>query len=542
MAQRRGPTQGLLLQDVILELQISNENVSGIETGVSMLVDSVSSLSSLTKKNDDVVLGNNDEMLYALKSIGMVNLGMLDTLNRLYRFFMNNDMIRAEEHRDLIEAIEDIGDDGKIRPVLGGSKSSGLLGLLGGVAALGLGFLSGFFQKIKSMAWYTKMIDFFTDIETKFTRIKAIVTESKIYTMIEDAFSKMGKIFGGIGAFLGKIGSFLGKILEPVFDVIRKMPISQFINETISLISKVFRFIMKPLKFIMGFLIGGVGSGFLKTMFNIGKGLAKVFSKLLIPITIIMAIVESAIGAFEGYKTGGIMGAIKGGLKGLLNSLIGWLIDIPKDIISWMLNMFGFENASKWLDSWNFASLFDDLWEMFSGLWDTILSTISTITNWWKSWSFKGIWQGIKDFFFGIWDGVINWLKGVGGQLGRVLGNAKDFIENCYKSILREILPDRSENREWYDPIGMVAMAIPDSVYQWANSPVSTPPTISTNMQMTPKSSGQNLVANGGGSTAVINNYNTHNYQNSTNVTANNGGSRGTASPRYSPGGSAIPE
>jgi hypothetical protein len=87
----------------------------------------------------------------------------------------------------------------------------------------------------------------------------------------------------------------------------------------------------------------------------------------------------------------------------------------------------------------------------------------------------------------------------------------------------------------------MVTMAIPDDVYRWANMPVSTP-AISTNMQMMPKSSGQNLIASGGGSTAVINTYNTHNYQTSTNVTANNGGSRGTQSPRYSPGGSSMPE
>ena len=603
MAQQNAPALGLLLQDVILELQISNENVSGIETGVTMLVDSVSALSSSTNKTDDIddddkmlyvlksiglvnlsmlstlnrlygffmkndmieavwhrdlikteqhrdlieaeryrdlIIDDDDKMLYVLKSIGLVNLSMLSTLNRLYGFFMKNDMIEAEQHRDLIDAIKDIGEEKTGSARLGGGKSSGLLGILARVAALTVGAFGGFFeniiQKIKGMKWFIKIIDFFTDIGKTFTRIKAFVAESKLYQKLEDVFSNIGNIFRRIAQFFGKIGSFLGKLFSPILNFIRRMPISQFIDDVVRLVGKVFGFIMKPLKFIMS-LLGSVGGGrFLTTLFKIGKVIGRVFGKLLVPITVIMALVESVVGAFEGYKTGGVMGAIKGGLKGLLNSLIGWLIDIPKDLISWILDKFGFENASKWLDSWNFASLFDNLWMMFSNLWDQIISTASAVTDWWKSWSFDGVWQSIKDFFFGIWDGIIVWLEGVGGQLTSVLGNATDFIEDFYKSMLKEVLPDRSKHTSIFDPYYYVSGAIPDAVYDWANS-TSSPSMGSNAIKPMPGTSGGALMSSGSAMNVTVNHFNSPTTN--TNVTAVNNGPRGMAM-NPSAGGSAY--
>jgi hypothetical protein len=453
---------------------------------------------------------------------------------------MNNDMIRAEEHRDLISAIEDIGEESVGSARLGGGKPTGLHGILASITALTTGVLGGLFgtiiAKIKAMQWYIKIIAFFDNIGKTFARIKSFIVGSKLYQKVEDIFSKMGKIFGGIGRFFGKIGSFLGKVLQPVFGFIRRMPISKFIGDLSRIIGKVFSFIVTPIKFLMK-LFGSAGA--LKKIFKIGKGLARLLSKLALPITIIMAIVESVIGAFKGYKTDGVIGAIKGGLKGLLNGLFGWLIDIPKDLISWMLNMFGFENASKWLDSWNFASLFDNLWEMFSNLWDQIISTISAVTDWWKNWSFEGVWQSIKDFFFGIWDSVIDWLEGVGGQISDVFGNAANFLNDFYKSVLRAVLPDRNKELNPGNPMWLISKLIPDPVYDWANSPSSSSTSTSSNaIKPMPGVQGGNLLNSGSSSNiVVINDYSRGAV--TTNVSAVNAGPRGMAM-NPSAGGSAY--
>ena len=537
------PSNNLLLQDVILELQISNENVSGIETGVTMLTDSISKLSVSSANDSSQLIERDDKMIVVLKTIGLVNTHMLNTMDRLYKFFMDNDMVRAEEHRDLVDAIEDIGKGPSQRgATFDTKKPSGILGLLVGVAAFAAGTIIGFFEelvrKIKMLGFYAKIVGVFSSIGTMFDRISKFAVESKLYQKMQEAFGKVGSIFGGIGRFFAKIGSALGRVLQPALNFIREMPISRFISTVAEMVGKMFRMIIKPIKFIMT-IFGSVGSASaLGTIFRLGKGLGRILGKLALPITIIMGIVESAMGAFEGYKTGGIMGAIKGGLKGLLDSLVGWIIDIPKDLISWMLEKFGFENASKWLDSWNFGMLFDGLWKALSDLWNGVVSALGAVGDWWSGWSFDGVFTSIKDFFFGIWDDIIGWLNGVGNNLLGMFGNASDFILDFYRSILRQILPDRSKPRSLTDPIGLVANFIPDAVYDFAK--VRQAPNIAPNaIQGIPGTNGGALMSGGGGgaNVTIINDYSKGPV--TTHVTAANMGQRGQTTTNNA-GGSAY--
>lgn len=524
-------SNNMLLQDVILELQISNENVSGIETGVTMLTDSISKLSVASTKDNSQLIERDDRMITVLKTIGLVNTHMLNTMDRLYKFFMDNDMVRAEEHRDLVDAIEDIGKaSNKNGATFDTKKPKGILGLLAGVAAFAAGVLIGFFEelvrKIKMLGFYERVLEVFAKIGRVFGRIGEFIVESKLYQKVEEAFSKVGSIFGGIGRFFGKIGSVLGRVLEPALNFIREMPISRFISKIATTVRKMFRLIMKPIKFIMT-LFGSVGSASgLGAIFRLGKGLGRILGKLALPITIIMSIFESAVGAFEGYKSGGIMGAVKGGLKGLLNSLIGWIIDIPKDLISWLLEKFGFENASKWLDSWNFGTLFDGLWKTFSDLWSGIISAVGAVSDWWSSWSFEGVFTSIKDFFFGIWDDVIGWLDGMGQGLLDVFGSATDFMLDFYRKILNVILPDPTKHTSMTDPLYWVSKAVPDAVYDFAK--VQQAPNIaSNNIQAMPGTNGGALMSSGGGgaNVTIINDYSKGPV--TTNVTAANIGQRG---------------
>ena len=54
------------------------------------------------------------------------------------------------------------------------------------------------------------------------------------------------------------------------------------------------------------------------------------------------------------------------------------------------------------------------------------------------------------------------------GTMMSIARGAGNMAENFVKTILRMILPDPGADRAWYDPRGLVAKAIPDSVYEYA--------------------------------------------------------------------------
>lgn len=105
------------------------------------------------------------------------------------------------------------------------------------------------------------------------------------------------------------------------------------------------------------------GSTFMKTLGAVGK----VIGKLAWPITVIMGIIDSVTGAFEGFvNEDGSLGAkllagLKGGIAGLLKGLIGAPLDLIKSAVSWIIGKFGFKDAEKQLDSFNFTDLIHNL-------------------------------------------------------------------------------------------------------------------------------------------------------------------------------------
>ena len=90
------------------------------------------------------------------------------------------------------------------------------------------------------------------------------------------------------------------------------------------------------------------------------QGAGKLLGKIFLPITIVMTLIDVVKGMFAGYEDDGWLGAIEGGLTGLINSIIGMPLDLLKKAVSWMLGMFGFDNASAALDSFSFSDLISD--------------------------------------------------------------------------------------------------------------------------------------------------------------------------------------
>ena len=99
-----------------------------------------------------------------------------------------------------------------------------------------------------------------------------------------------------------------------------------------------------------------------------------------------MTLWDTVKGAIEGFEKEGIIGGIKGAIKGFFDSLIFAPIDMIKNATAWILGVFGFDKAEKFLKSFSLEKTFNEVI-------DAIFSPIETIKN---------IFTKIIDFFKNI--------------------------------------------------------------------------------------------------------------------------------------------
>ena len=182
-----------------------------------------------------------------------------------------------------------------------------------------------------------------------------------------------------------------------------------------------------------------------KAAFNAFKAFGTVIGRLIIPLQIVFSVIDGVKGFINGFKNqeGGFLNkltaGIIGGISGILQGLIGIPLDLLKKGVAFIAEKLGFSSFADSLNSFSFKDL---IGKLFDGIND--------------------IWQGILDFFGNMFsaEGRAKNMEKLSGMLGGI----NDFI----KKILRVILPDPDADREWYDPRGLVAKAIPDSVYRYA--------------------------------------------------------------------------
>lgn len=137
-------------------------------------------------------------------------------------------------------------------------------------------------------------------------------------------------------------------------------------------------------KFITGIgkFFGDIGKWF-GSFAKVFKGTMLIAEKLAMPITVIMGLFDGITEAIKGYEKGGIMGGIQGFITGVFNSVVSSFLDLIKDMVSWVLDKLGFDEASKMLDSFSFTDIytkfidklfhpFDTLKEIFTNLGDMI--------------------------------------------------------------------------------------------------------------------------------------------------------------------------
>jgi hypothetical protein len=313
--------------------------------------------------------------------------GISNTLNKIYDFVVENTPTSAEK----IEAAREsaVGAP-KVPDALEEKQEKGgiLKSIAKAIAMIGvgiIGFAAGFVESVMS----------------QLRAIKSFFKKFKLGEKIFKAFGTIGKLFKGDGVF-GKAFAKIGNFFKSIKDFFMK-----FVTKTKSL-SKVFTW-----------------------MKNIGK----VFGKFFLPITILMGAFEVVKGFMAGFKKDGIIGGIIGALDGLIDFLVDAPINMIKDLISWLLKKFGFDDAAASMDAFEF-----DLSGMLS-------NAFYGIANWIRGLFGMEPLGGSDDLEtpeeeWSLWDTISNALSSVTTWLGELLS-----MDNLMFAL------------KWFNPLGIISTA-----------------------------------------------------------------------------------
>jgi hypothetical protein len=322
----------------------------------------------------------------------------------------------------VVELLEKLVKNSEDKPTEKEEKkedTSSLLGGLGTALAIALGSIAGMVQaQIKAIKFFTNLL---------------VSGVSKFGSMLETALVKLSKWFPSIKNVLFEVEATftitmenmkqffdrIGKKATAIFDAVEysirntiskvmnsnitKKIISTFesvvgavksffapIGEAMGEIKAASSYVGDMVKTVQGKL-GAFGEFFKELgtkMSSFGKiftATAKIVSKLAFPLTIIMTIWDTVKGALEGFEKEGIVGLFSGAIKGLISSLVTAPIDMLKDAVSWILDMFGFDKASKFLDSFSFDGLMKKFVDAVFHPIDTIKSMFETVMNFFEN-------------------------------------------------------------------------------------------------------------------------------------------------------------
>lgn len=332
----------------------------------------------------------------------------------------------------------------------------------------------------------------------------------KLLRPLQGIFKPVITVIRAIGNYVGRIT----KVFTGAFDEIVKVfrAVKNFGSGTTK-VSKALKPIQDGVRAVMGFF-KGIGTVFGRVAGFVGK--------IFAPIAIVMTVFDTAKGFAEGYEEDGLIGGLKGGLKGFINSLIGMPLDLLKNGIAWLMEKFNVnpetveavknfsfvESFNKIIDglfelpkkaiAWmseKFTSISETVGEFITNVMGDPLGFVSKIIAAPYELLQKGVaWILSKFGFENAAEDVESFdiagkIKDVIGSVIKLFTDAIDFyigiftkgadllgglvsgdydISDVFKEILRNILPDPSEDRAWYDPIGLVQRAIPAPVYEYA--------------------------------------------------------------------------
>lgn len=228
--------------------------------------------------------------------------------------------------------------------------------------------------------------------------------------VFDDIMRSIGSGFKNIVNFTSRIGSYL----------------SSFANTARSAAGSIANFISN---------IPGVGV--IKTLLG----------KLSLPITLLLGVVE-AVRDFMASE-GTMIERFGAGLGGFLASVVGAPIDLLKNVVSWVLSKFGFENASQALTEF---SVSDTIKSLTNGIFGVVSDSIEwirqqladpteAISNLWSS--ALGGYKSFLDIIYYPVDKAIQWISGIFGweagenfsmtdTIWNAVGSAAEWVKSLF--------------------------------------------------------------------------------------------------------------
>lgn len=342
------------------------------------------------------------------------------------------DAENAREGRTGNKASSSTTGSNRNMPTLRGISGSDAIAALAASSGVVVGLVEGFvtaFRKSLNDAFSPKTIELFeklkkrisgvlerttTKIGNKFSSVFKGLSESESVAALKNTVNSLKKSLGPLGeeisavaksmaegpaeikAGLGEGFAEIRSVFSRMSAAIKESRLGKFavdIMESFSSIGRAFEeltgFFRGPdgiLTKLYDFLIRPFGDFFAKfseifpAFSKLGKAVGTLLGKLALPLTIILGILDF----FKGFneEQGDIGAKFKAGMIELVNGLIGWLVDIPKSIISWIAGALGFKEFEKELDKMNFKdSILKPIVQWVENLFATIFEWLSSITQ-----------------------------------------------------------------------------------------------------------------------------------------------------------------
>lgn len=309
------------------------------------------------------------------------------------------------------------------------------------------------FERIKESPFGKKIAEMFDRLSaigerfiSKFKAGLRLIEESKFFKAIESAFVSAVEFIKGIGTKIKGIGTSVknfftwlvegwsevtaafgnvGKKLEAVIDFVRG---GDKATESIGILGRV-------MKWFTGFWESLKGP--FKVFFELGESLGalagkvfgflgKLMAKIAIPLTIIMSLWDF----FKGYSEteGDFLDKFKGGFIELVNGLVGWIIDIPKSIVSWIAGALGFKEVEKALDSFNFKDILVTLIDVGQQIFEDFFQSVVDLFSGDTMQVISNIGQLIADIYMAPY----TLIKGLASWIASALGFDKlsEWLDN----------------------------------------------------------------------------------------------------------------
>ena len=306
-------------------------------------------------------------------------------------------------------------------------KGIGALGILAGVVGGVFVGISAFFTSLAAefavlkkaltginVRFFKPIVDFFNIVLKEaavFAKAKDLPMVGKFFELVTKYFSFLGKIGSGFVSAVGKVGQFF-------------KPVVEFFKKIASFFAGITKF-------------ASAGGPFISAMAPVLSFAAKagaLLGKIFLPFTILKGLFDFFSSASEEYQdSGSIINAITAGIGGAIGGFFGILLDLPKNIISWLFEAFLGEGniISTTLDSFSFTDVIKEIVDY--GL-RILLSPITFVKNLLSNLFDSTL--GIFSSFFDIVKGIFTLDIGlIGDGVFGLLGGIWDLITSPFRAV-----------------------------------------------------------------------------------------------------------